>query len=182
MKTPYEVFGRFLPKPTPADEAAARGLGVDIDTYMSDKMSALFRKPAAPEDDIAVEAAEAQRLRARPGIIKPRGTPPNLLVQAWRTPGDVAGTMLFVFCYIVGLAALVIVGGERAQALPGIFQVVLLGLLVIPARSMADRLWRALGERGRSLVRTLIRFWPLTLIALVYLLGMLGLARRQFLP
>ena len=46
---------------------------------------------------------------------------------------------------------------------------------VPPARSVAKRLffWRVIGEGARDVVRTLVRFWPLTLLGLVFILGLL---------
>ena len=58
---------------------------------------------------------------------------------------------------------------------PGIFEVIYLGVLVIPAMMLSSFVWRILGEGVRDVLRFLVRFWPLTLIALLFGLGLLKL-------
>ena len=89
-------------------------------------------------------------MRRDPGLIKARNTAPNILVQAVETPGEVARTILFVFLDVVGLAAFVIVGGERVQKMDGIFQCVLLGLMLIPVWWLTNRIWEGIGEGDRE--------------------------------
>jgi hypothetical protein len=45
-------------------------------------------------------------------------------------------------------------------------------LLVIPAMLLASFIWERIGENARDIVRVLVRFWPLTLIALLFVLGL----------
>jgi hypothetical protein len=179
-KTPYDVLARFLPL-TPEDEANAKRLGATPDEYRTIKLHGQVERAqqAAPADstppDIAAEAAEAQRLRREPGILKPSYTTPNVLVQAAKTPGEVAQMILFVFCYLAAMILIVALGGERVQKMPGIFQCIGLGVLVIPVMWLSSRIWAALGEGLRDVLRTLVRIWPLTLIALLFGLGLLKL-------
>lgn len=179
-KTPYDVLARFVPL-TPEDEADAKRLGVTPDEYRSIKLQVQVEQAqqAAPPDatppDIAAEAAEAQRLRREPGLIKPRNTTPGVLVQAVKTPGEVAQMVLFVLCYFLAMVAVIVLGGERVQKLPGIFQCLGLGVLVLPVMWLTSRIWEAIGEGMRDVLRTLVRIWPLTLIALLFGLGLLKL-------
>jgi len=46
-------------------------------------------------------------------------------------------------------------------------------VLVIPAMLLTSFLWRIVGEGVRDVLRFLVRFWPLTLIALLFGLGLL---------
>jgi hypothetical protein len=186
MKTPYDFLARLAPKPTPEEVAEAQKLGISPEAYRARKLQA--RAGQAPQanagaepprlDDITAEANQAQRLRSEPGLFKRRNTPPSLLVQAAKTPGEVAKLILFVFCYLVGLILLVTLGGENVTKMPGLFQCVLLGVLILPAMWATDRIWEAIGERTRDAVRLLVRFWPLTLVALVFLLGFVQFLRR----
>lgn len=183
-KSPFDLLLPLAPRATPEDEAEARRLGVTVDDYRARKLEATWTvarreaiEPRAGDTppDIAAEAAEAHRRRLEPGLLKPRDAAPNLLVQAARTPGEVALMILFVLLYAGVMIGLVILGGENAQNLPGIFQVIVLGLLVFPVLWLTRRLWEAMGEKARDLCRALIRFWPLTLIALILMLGALKL-------
>ena len=185
-KNPFGLFVPLAPKATPEDEAEARRLGVTIDEYRATKVEVQFEQarqalpmdPAVP-DDITAEQRTARRLHLDPGIVKPRNTAPNILVQAVETPGEVARTILFVFLYVVGLAAFVIIGGERVQKMEGIFQCVLLGLLLIPVWWLTNRIWEGIGERARDAIRALVRFWPLTLLALFFALVLLKALKQQ---
>lgn len=194
-KTVFDLLVRLAPKATPEDELEARRLGVTLDEYRAIKLEVQFgeaRKQAeqsrlqagdtATPPDIAAEEAAAHRLRVDPGLIKPRNTAPNVLVQAAKTPGEVAKLILFVGCYFVGLVGIVVVGGERVQKMPGIFQCVILGLLVIPSLLITDRIWEAIGERARDVIRAMVRFWPLTLIALLFALGLLRMLSQTVRP
>jgi len=185
IKTPFDLLARFAPKLTPEDEAEARRLGVTADEYKVMKLEAQAaqarREVGGVETppDIAAEEAAARSMRARPGLIKPRYTAPNLLVQAAKTPGEVAQMILFVICYVFGLAGSMILWGERIQKIPGIFQCVLLGLLIIPSMWVTSRIWAAMGERARDAIRAMVRFWPLTLVALFFLFGALAVLKHQ---
>lgn len=37
---------------------------------------------------------------------------------------------------------------------------------------LASFIWERIGENARDIVRVLVRFWPLTLIALLFALGL----------
>lgn len=179
MKSPYDLLARFAPKPTAEDIAAAQRLGVPIAEYQAVKLEVLAeeaRRALPPDDrpaDIVREERIAQRLRREPGLIKPRHEAPNVFVQAAKTPGELAKTILFVGCYLTGMIALIVVGGEKFTGLPGIFQCLVLGLLVLPAMWASGRIWEAIGEGARDVFRALVRFWPLTLVLLLFALGLL---------
>jgi len=185
MKTPYDFLAKLMPKPTPEDEAEARRLGVTADEYRAMKLQAQYEQAkkqagdSGPPADVAAEEAAAQQMRRQPGIIKRRNETPNLFVQAAKTPGEVAKMILFVLCYVIGLVALVVLGGERVQKMPGIFQCVVLVVLILPCMWVTDRIWEAIGERARDGIRLLVRFWPLTLIGFFFLLVALGVLKRQ---
>ena len=181
MKTPYELLARLAPKPTAEDVAAAGRLGVTVDEYRAMKVAVAFedaRKRLPPDQrpaDIAQEERIAERLRREPGIIKPRDQSPGVLVQAARAPGEVAKTVIFVLLYFLSMMASVILGGERVHRLPGIFQFLALGVLVVPVMWLTGRIWEGMGEGARNACRALVRFWPLTLVGLVLILGALKL-------
>ena len=183
MKTIFDLLSGLAPKGTPEEEAAARAQGMTVAAYRALKImqqaeqarKAANRADGMP-DDVAAEEDKASRLRHDPGLFKPRNEAPNLLVQAAKTPGEVAKVILFMFLYLVGMIALVVLGGERVQKLPGIFQCGLLALLIIPVWWLMNRIWYGIGEGARDFVRLLVRFWPLTLVALVFFLGLLRLA------
>lgn len=185
MKTPYDFLAKLMPKPTPEDEAEALRLGVTMDEYRAMKLQVQFeqaRKEAGIKDappDIAAEEAKAAQMRREAGFIKPRNAAPNIFVQAAKTPGEVAKTILFVLCYLVGMIALVVLGGERVQKMPGVFQCVILGLMVIPVMMVTGRIWEAIGEGGRDVLRALVRFWPLTLVALIFVLGIIKMLAQR---
>ena len=186
MKTPFDALLSFAPEATAEDTAEAAMLGVDVATYRAVKLEVMAERAkqatdGGPPSDIAAEQAIAMRLRSQPGLIKPRNTSPNILVQAWKTPGEVAQMILFVICYLVGLVALVVLGGERVTKMEGIFQCVLLGVLIIPAMWVSGRIWEAIGERARDGLRLMVRYWPLTLFAGFFVLVLLKLLGRQFL-
>ena len=163
-----------IPNPSPEDEAEERRLGVTAAEYrvMKPQLQAEQRRGATggsgPPADITAEESEAWRLRREPGIIKRRNEAPNLLVQAAKTPGEVAQMILFVLCYFVELTGIAMVWGARLQKIPGLFQFVLLGVLVLPTMWITSQIWRALGERARDVFRALVRFWPLTIVALFF--------------
>jgi hypothetical protein len=50
---------------------------------------------------------------------------------------------------------------------------VILGLLVIPAMMLSSFIWDRIGEGARDICRLLVRIWPVTLIGLVFLFGIL---------
>lgn len=131
-----------------------------------------------PEDrpeDIVAEEALARQMHRRSGVFKRQNSAPNIFSQAARTPGEVAKTILTIACYLGLMFLIVAFGGQRVRAVPGIFQVVGLGLLIIPAMSLSSLIWEAIGETARDGVRLLVRFWPLTLVLLVFALGGLRL-------
>jgi len=75
-----------------------------------------------------------------------------------------------------------VLGGERVTKMEGIFQCVLLGVLIIPAMGVSGRIWAAIGERARDVIRLLVRFWPLTLFAMFVGLVLLTALKRQMFP
>jgi len=165
----------FPHPPTQAEIEAAERFGVSVDLYRRFKRNA---GPAADRlergegpADVAEEALLAERLRRQGGVFKRRDTPPNILVSAHRTPGEVAQTILTIACYLILMFLIVGLGGERVQRVPGVFQVFAAGLLLIPAMMISSRIWRGVGEGVRERVRLLVRWWPVTLIALIFLLG-----------
>ncbi len=97
--------------------------------------------------------------------------PPSVFASAAKTPGEAAQTVLTISCYLVLMFLIIGFGGERVQRVPGVFQVMAAGLLLVPAMMISSRLWRWIGERMRDRVRILFRFWPLTLFVLIFLLG-----------
>lgn len=165
----------FDEPPTPAEIEAAKRFGVSVAMYRQFKRQA---GPAAEKletgegpTDIVQEAQQAERMRREPGLFKRRDTAPNIFVEAAQTPGEVAKTLLTIFCYLVLLCLIVGFGGDKVQKVPGIFQVIGGFLLVIPAMMLSSAIWERIGEGARDVVRLAIRFWPLTLIAAIFLLG-----------
>ena len=165
----------FPDPPTDAEIEAAKRFGVSVGLYRR------FKRNAGPDAgrlergdgpaDIVAEEHLAEKMRRGPGLFKPRNKAPSILVSAARTPGEVAQTLLTISCYL-GLMFLIIgLGGEKVQRVPGVFQVIALGLLVIPAMTISSLVWRSVGEGMRDRVRLLVRFWPLTLMVLIFLLG-----------
>jgi hypothetical protein len=182
-KTVFDLLSGVAPLGTPEEQAAARAQGMTVAAYRAMQLlqqaeqarKAANRADGVP-DDVAAEADKARQLQHDPGLFKPRGEAPNLLVQAARTPGEVAKVILFVLLYLAGMIALVVLGGERVQKLPGIFQCGLLALLIIPVWWLMNRIWYGIGEGARDFIRALVRFWPVTLVALVLILGVLRVA------
>ncbi len=43
---------------------------------------------------------------------------------------------------------------------------------------ISGRIWDAIGEGARDVLRALVRFWPLTLVALVFVLAVLKVLRQ----
>jgi len=177
-KTIFDLMSGLAPLGTPEEQAAARAQGMTVAAYRAMKLlqqAEQARKEAnraaGMPDDVAAEEDKAAQMRYDPGLFKPRNEAPNLLVQAAETPGEVAKVILFVLLYVLGLAALVIIGGERVQKLPGIFQCGLLALLIIPVWWLMNRIWYGIGEGARDFIRLLVRFWPVTLVLLVLMLG-----------
>lgn len=172
--------GPFNEPPTPEEVDAAQRLGMSLDLYRQFKRNA---GPAAEKleqgdgpADVVAEERLAEKMRREPGLLKGRNEAPNLLVQAAETPGEVAKTLLLVFCYVALMfGGLIAYGVEKAQRIPGIFQMVILGLLVIPAMMLSSFIWERIGEGARDFCRTLVRIWPVTLIVLIFILGGLKL-------
>ncbi len=167
----------FNEPPTPEEIAAARRLGMPLDMYRQFKRNA---GPAAESlergdgpADIVAEERLAEKLRREPGLFKRRHEAPNIFVEAAETPGEVAKTLLTIFCYLVLMFLLVAFGGDKVHKAPGIFQVIGLFVLVIPAMMLASFFWERIGEGARDFCRLLVRFWPLTLIALIFAFGLL---------
>ncbi len=188
-KTVFDLLGGLGPKPTPEEEAAARAQGVEVPTYRAMKMAeqvaqarAAANEKAGIPADVAAETDKAMAMQHDAGLLKRRGVSPNILVQAAATPGEVARMVLFVFLYVAGLAVMLITAGERVQKLPGIFQCGLLALLLIPVWWLTNRIWNGVSEGVRDICRALVRFWPLTLVLLVFALGMLRLLKQHLLP
>jgi hypothetical protein len=179
--SPFELLAKLAPKSTAEDDSEARRLGITIDEYRALKLEAQFKlardqhRDSTTPADIKSEQAKAASLRSQPGVFKSRNQPPGLLTQAARTPGEVARMILFVICYLVSMILLIVLGGETAQRLPGIFQCVVLAVLIFPTAWLTNRIWEAVGENTRDVIRTLVRFWPLTLIGLIFALGLLRL-------
>jgi hypothetical protein len=164
--------------PTQDEIDTAQRLGVNLETYRR------FKQNAGPEAakleqgegpaDITAEQRQYEKMRSAPGLFKSRNESPSLLVAAARTPGEVAQTLLTILCYLVLMAlSIVAVGSERLNRIPGVFEVIYLGVLLIPAMMLSSFFWRVIGEGARDVVRTLVRFWPLTLLGLVFILGLL---------
>jgi hypothetical protein len=181
-KSIFDLLLPLAPKATPEDEAEARRLGVTVDEYRARKLETQFGvawQEAGKNDeddtppDIREESDEARRLRMEPGVFKPRNKPPSLIVQAAKTPGEVAKVVIFVLIYLVAMIVPMMVAGKQLNRLPGIFQAIGLGLLIIPVMWATGRVWEAMGEGARDVCRVLVRFWPLTLIALLFALGVL---------
>lgn len=165
----------FSTPPTQAEIEAAQRFGVSVNMYRRFKRNA---GPAADAlergegpSDIVADARLAERMRREGGLFKSRNSAPSVLDSASRTPGEVAQTILTIACYLVLMFLIIGLGGERVQRVPGVFQVVAAGLLVIPALMLSSRIWRGVGEGVRDRVRLLVRYWPLTLFALLFLLG-----------
>ena len=112
-------------------------------------------------------------------MFKSRNEAPNIFVEAAETPGEVAKTLLTIFCYLALMFLIVAFGGEKVQKIPGIFQMVALGILVIPAMLLASFIWERIGEGLRDFFRLLIRIWPLTLLGLIFFLGMIKLLLKR---
>jgi len=165
--------------PTQREIDAAQRLGVDVELYRR------FKRNAGPEadrfeladgpPDVVEEEHLAQKLRIEPGVFKRPHTSPSILVQAARTPGEVARSLLTIVCYLLLMFLIIGLGGETVQRVPGVFQVAALGALLIPAMMLSTFIWTHVGEGGRDAARLVVRFWPLTLPALLFALGALKL-------
>jgi len=165
--------------PTDAEIEAAKRFGVSLSLYRQFKRNAgpnadLLERGDGPADIVA-EQQLAEKMRREPGAFKRRNRPPSILVSAAKTPGEVAQTLLTISCYLALMFLIVGFGGEAVQRVPGIFQVIALGLLLIPAMMISSFAWRSVGEGMRDRVRLLVRFWPITLVVLVFLFGGLRL-------
>ena len=167
------------PPPTEDEVAAARRLGVGVDLYRRFKRNAgpgmeAFERGAGPAD-IAAEQQLYRSLRESKGLFKARDVAPNVFVAAARTPGEVARSLLTIACYLALLLLIVAIWGRQIDAVPGVFQVAGVLVLVLPAMWLSSTLWERIGEGPRDVVRALVRFWPLTLVAGVFALGLLRL-------
>ena len=165
----------FPDPPTQAEIEAAQRFGVSVDLYRRFKQNAgpaaeRLERGEGPED-IAAETRLAERMRREGGVFKMRNTPPSVFASAAKTPGEAAQTILTIACYLALMFLIIGFGGERVQRVPGVFQVMAAGLLLIPAMMISSRVWRGIGEPMRDRVRLLVRFWPLTLLVLIFLLG-----------
>ena len=173
----------FNEPPTPEEIDAAQRLGVPVAMYRQ------FKRNAGPEAerlekgdgpaDIVAEERLAEKMRREPGLFKQRHEAPNIFVEAANTPGEVAKTLLTIFCYLVLMFLLVAFGGDKVHKAPGIFQMIGLFVLVIPAMMLASFLWERIGEGARDFCRLLVRLWPLTLIALIFAFGMLKMLLQR---
>lgn len=175
--TPPEPFSE---PPTQDEIDAAQRLGVSLAIYRQFKRNAgpaadRLEKGDGPADIVA-EQRQAEKMRREPGLFKKRDEAPNIFVAAAETPGEVAQTLLTIACYIVVMfGSLLAYGLEKAQRIPGIFQMGLLFVMVLPAMMLSSFIWERIGEGARDFFRLLIRIWPLTLIGLIFLLGMIKL-------
>lgn len=165
--------------PTQQEIDAAQRLGVDVELYRQLKRNAgpeaeRFERGDGPRD-IVEEEHLAQRMRIEPGVFKPPHSAPNVLVQAARTPGEVARSLLTIVCYLLLMFLVIGFGGETVQRVPGVFQVAAAFVLVVPAMMLSTAIWTRIGEGGRDAARLVVRFWPLTLPALILVLGALKL-------
>jgi hypothetical protein len=123
--------------PTQRETDAAQRLGLNVELYRQ------FKRNAGPEADrfelgdgpvdIVEEEHLAQKLRIEPGRFKAAHTAPNLLVQAVRTPGEVARSLLTIVCYLLLMFLIIGLGGDTVQRVPGVLQVAALGVLLIPS-------------------------------------------------
>lgn len=161
--------------PSQQEIDAAQRLGLDVELYRQFKRNAgpaadRFERGDGPPDVVAEEHL-AQKLRIEPGRFKDPNTPPNIFVQAARTPGEVARSLLTIVCYLLLMFLIIGFGGETVQRVPGVFQVAALGVLLVPAMMLSTFIWTHVGEGGRNVARLLVRFWPLTLPALLLTLG-----------
>jgi hypothetical protein len=140
-------------------------------------MSLLFPSRDELPDDIAEEEALYEELRREPGLLKRAGRAPNLLVITWKTPGHFANLVLLVLYYILCMAVcLWSLGPEGVRRIPGIFQCGILALLVLPAALLSSWTWRLAGPGPRAVIRWLIRLWPLSLPAFLYIAVLAKLA------
>ena len=171
MTTPSPWSG----PPTQRELDAAQRLGIDVALYRQFKQNAgtegdRFELGEGPPD-IVEEEQLAQKLRIESGVFKRPHTAPNVLVKASRTPGEVARSLLTIVCYLLLMFLIIGLGGETVQRVPGVFQVAAAGALLIPAMMLSSFIWTHVGEGGRNVARLLVRFWPLTLPALLFALG-----------
>ena len=166
------------PPPTQDEIDTAQRLGLSLAMYRKFKQNAgteaeKLERGEGPAD-ITAEERQYEKMRIEPGLFKPRNASPNLLVAAARTPGEVAKSLLTILSYLALMAlTIVFVGVERLGRIPGIFEVIYLGVLLIPAMMLSSFLWRVIGEGARDFIRMLVRFWPLTLLGLIFILGLL---------
>lgn len=163
--------------PTPEEIDAAQRLGMPLHLYRQFKQNAgpaaeRLEKGDGPADIVAEERL-AEKMRREPGFLKGRNEAPNIFVEAAATPGEVAKTILTIFCYVVLMLLLVAFGGDKVHKAPGIFQVIGLFVLVIPAMMLSSFLWERIGEGARDVCRWLERLWPLTLIGVFLAFGLL---------
>lgn len=169
-----------LTPPTQLEIDTARRLGVSVELYRQFKCNAgdaarQLEEGAEPAD-VRAEQTQYERMRRESGLFKRRNQAPNIFVAAAKTPGEVARMLLTVFCYLALMFGILFVYGlEQVSRIPGIFQTIGLGLLVIPAMILSSIIWRTIGETARDVLRLLVRFWPVTVMVLIFLLGSIKL-------
>ncbi|MCC7243176.1 MAG: hypothetical protein IT180_14715 [Acidobacteria bacterium] len=165
--------------PTRKEIDAAERLGIGLSLYRQFKKNAGSAADTLEEGegpaDIVAEDHLYQKMRIRPGVFKARHTAPSVFVAAARTPGEVARSLLTIVCYLAFLFLIVGFGGDTVQRVPGVFQVFALVVMVIPAMMLSAFVWERVGENVRDVVRALVRFWPLTLLVLLFALGLIRL-------
>lgn len=173
-----------------ADEAEARRLGLNLSVYQQLKKqsptgnveevlramtAAATIEPTLEEEDIAAEEKAYRRLRHEQGIFKRRGEAPGLFKTASHAPGELARSLLFIMAYLGQIIALAIWQNHSGRKELGALWLVLFVVLGITSFLISSLIWRSLGEHGRNACRWLIRFWPITLTFLLFLLGLLKL-------
>jgi hypothetical protein len=178
--TPPDSFNE---PPTPDEIETAQRLGMPLDLYRRFKRNAgpaaeKLEKGDGPADIVAEERL-AEKMRREPGLFKSRNEAPNIFVEAAENPGEVAKTLLTIFCYLGLMFLLVVFGGDKVHKAPGIFQMIGSFVLVVPAMMLASFLWERIGEGARDFCRLLVRFWPVTLVGLIFGFGLLKIVLQR---
>lgn len=157
----------------------ARPAGAKKPWFQSEQVEAFLRvaneaseKRRAEMDDIEAEDDLADRMQyKRRWWTTKRGA--SLFEQAARTPGTIARTFLFLALWLV----LLVLGASRFNAwgFRDVLSIIpFLGSAIL-AYVLSRIIWRAIGESARDVVRMAVRFWPITIVALVLGLGALRL-------
>ncbi len=181
-----------IPPPSPdKDEAAARRLGITLEQYRSlqrsfqcDDVEALVEEArrrgstSMTEEegngDVQNEEAAYQHLRRTGSFFRSRGQSPGLLETASKTPGQIA-TMILTCAYWLVLLVLTAPYYQSWGFREALSLIPFFGSAIL-AWSAAEATWRKIGPERRERVRIAIRFWPVTLVVLIFTLGLLRLA------